>query len=601
MSNVVTPVLDVARVGSLPRSILNRITWWPSAGIVVAMVALLWFPRLNGPIDLRYDAGVYYVLGSSMASGEGYRIKSEPGAPEGIQYPPGLPALVAVHQLVLGTADAKVVAPVLRRTYAVLFVAFGIATLALARRYVGPVGALLATAVCLFQANTFLLSDMLFTELPYALVSVILALVLVDERMKERPATREAFGFGLAAAGFMLRTAGIALLAAWVMEALLQRQWRIATGRALLAAMPFLLWQVHVMRVQASDEYRQPAYEYQRAPYQYYNVSYADNLALEDPFVPELGRVDAGILIRRVGLSLLALPKSLGEVVSEAHGFWSAGIDQLLGVKTVVGQPYRKVVYLPLFALAMLVVMGLLTFGRQREWFVFTFCGASLLLVCTTPWPSQFLRYLNPLTPFLALAAVLGGLRVIRWATTRDQLRRVRWVPATVVGGLLFATGAVQGYAVYNSFLVRHHSVPVEKNQDKTLTSPKWFYHERNWAGWGAAVEWIGQHAERGAIVATDSPHLCYLRTGHLAIMPPMSPDPREVLRLLDDAQVKYVVIDSLEFIDVARRYTLPAMLADPSRWQPVHRVDQTIIYERIGQRVQPADIRLPRQLVSLP
>ena len=318
-----------------------------------------------------------------------------------------------------------------------------------------------------------------------------------------------------------------------------------------------------------------------------------------DPFTPELGRVDAGVLVRRLGSSVLAVPKSLGEVVSQAQGFWSAGIDQLLGVKSVAGQPYRKVVFLPLFALASLVVVGWLTFARQRQWFVFIFGGVSLLLMCTTPWPSQFLRYLNPLTPFLAMAAVLGALSVMKWVPAHKE--HIRRVAASALGSLFFATAAVQAYAVYNSFLVRHHGTPLEKTPSKTFTSPKWFYHERSWAGWSAAVEWIGQHAVRGAIVATDSPHLCYLRTGHLAILPPMNPDPHEVLRLLDDARATYVIIDSLEFIDVVRRYTLPAMLADPSRWKVVHRVDDTVIYERVAQSRESADLNSERPLAMLP
>src|SRR6188472_3759408 len=70
-------------------------------GLVVGLAIVLWLPRLSGPIDLRWDAGVYYVLGTSMAEGHGYRILSEPGAPEAIQYPPLLPAFVALHQRLL--------------------------------------------------------------------------------------------------------------------------------------------------------------------------------------------------------------------------------------------------------------------------------------------------------------------------------------------------------------------------------------------------------------------------------------------------------------------------------------------------------------------
>jgi hypothetical protein len=41
--------------------------------VLVALAAGLWAPRLRGPLDLRYDAGVYYILGTSLAEGRGYR------------------------------------------------------------------------------------------------------------------------------------------------------------------------------------------------------------------------------------------------------------------------------------------------------------------------------------------------------------------------------------------------------------------------------------------------------------------------------------------------------------------------------------------------
>ena len=90
---------------------------WSSIA-VIALALLLWAPRFSGPIDLRWDAGVYYLLGTSLAKGEGYRIASEPGSPEALQYPPLLPALVALHQWALGTTDPAIVAPWLRSSYA---------------------------------------------------------------------------------------------------------------------------------------------------------------------------------------------------------------------------------------------------------------------------------------------------------------------------------------------------------------------------------------------------------------------------------------------------------------------------------------------------
>ena len=37
---------------------------------VLVLAIVLWLPRLTGPIDLRWDGGVYYILGTSLAEGQ---------------------------------------------------------------------------------------------------------------------------------------------------------------------------------------------------------------------------------------------------------------------------------------------------------------------------------------------------------------------------------------------------------------------------------------------------------------------------------------------------------------------------------------------------
>ena len=74
-------------------------------GRLAGPLALCLGPPTPGPIDLRWDASTYYVLGSSLAQGKGYRLLNEPGEIEAIQYPPLVPLIVAAHQRVLGTSD----------------------------------------------------------------------------------------------------------------------------------------------------------------------------------------------------------------------------------------------------------------------------------------------------------------------------------------------------------------------------------------------------------------------------------------------------------------------------------------------------------------
>src|SRR5437016_2385074 len=66
--------------------------------LLIGTVSVTWLPRLRGPIDITWDGSVYYILGTSLAEGKGYRLLNEPGEIEAIQYPPLLPLVVAAHQ-----------------------------------------------------------------------------------------------------------------------------------------------------------------------------------------------------------------------------------------------------------------------------------------------------------------------------------------------------------------------------------------------------------------------------------------------------------------------------------------------------------------------
>ena len=88
------------------------------------------------------------------------------------------------------------------------------AALALARRYLHADFAVLAVALSLLQINSLFISDLLFTEIPFALFSVLFVLVALDDRLASRRWLREPLSFVLVTAGFLLRTAGLALFCA---------------------------------------------------------------------------------------------------------------------------------------------------------------------------------------------------------------------------------------------------------------------------------------------------------------------------------------------------------------------------------------------------
>ena len=552
--------------------------FWPET-VVLVIALLLWVPRFFGPIDLRWDGSVYYLLGTSLAQGDGYRILSEPGSPEAVQYPPLLPAIVALHQRVLGTEDPAVVAPWLRITYAVIFGLYAVAVLALGKRYLPPVFAAAAAMLCLLNPFTIFLSDLLFGELPFALISVLFVLVANGSLPQSGHWLREATSFALAALGYLLRTAGIVLLAAWVLQAMIQRRWQQAIIRCVLALLPLVAWQTYVARVHATVDYSHPAYEYQRAPYQYYNVSYFQNMLLVDPFRPEQGKLTASTLASRLVTNLSTVPGAMGQIISAKEKDWRGTmlwIQGLLFNRTLFPP---GVVRLPILALAILAIAGLVIFAVRRAWLIIFIVLGSIALVCITPWPGQFTRYLQPLSPFLTVAAFLGFYE-IGAALSRRRFERAA-LGARIALALLFLLAILVEIHTAAWAFGERAKRPVVFARKQIESNSKWFMYDSSWQAWQEAVNWIDTHAPPNAILATTSPHLYYLQTGRLAVMPPMEADPVRERRLLASVPVSYVIIDELEFPDIARRYVLPAVDSDEGGWHLVYRIDGTKIYER--------------------
>ena len=538
---------------------------------MILVCAALWAPRLTGPLDLRYDAGTYYVLGTSLADGHGYRLSNEPGAIEAIQYPPLLPMIVAAHQWLLGSRDPAIVGHALRLTWAGLFVVYAIAAYLLARRVLPSGWALIATLLVILNLELLWLSDALFAEMPYACATVLFLLVAEDDRR----GLAGLFGAG----AYLLRASGLALLAAWVVDALWQRRVLEAILRAALAALPILVWQAYVSEVQGRPEFSRPAYAYQRAGYNFYNVSYAANLAYVDAFVPERGLATTRDLVQRVVANAVRLPEAIGESIGvRAEG----PLRPVFLLHDGAPPPTSNALAASRFGCALIGLVAACGLGMMLAdgfrlgplvWI------ASLALVTVTPWPTQQARYLVPLAPLTAIGFVLVLQNASRITSGALQ------TAAGAAIGILIAGELVVLSAVFGA---RHQPVaelPGSVPQRLFFYSPRWRIHDE-------ALAWLAANADPGAVVATATPQRLHLASGLRAVFPPFEPDPDVAERLLREVPATWVVVDDLEFLDVARRYAEPAVLAHPERWR--------LVYDgRQGDPAHPVGSRIYRRIDS--
>lgn len=522
---------------------------WTDGLACAALVLLslsLWLPRLSGPIDLRFDAGVYYILGTSLAEGKGYRLLNEPGEIKAVQYPPLLPLFVAAHQRALGTSDVSQVGPALRVSYFLLFTAWLPAVFLLARRWLAPPSALTVALLAATNARALYMSDTLFAEMPFALTAVLFVLV----RDEGRPGRTLVAGL-LGAAAYLFRTLGLALLVAWIGESLLQRRFRRAAARAVIALAPVLLWQVYTARVASSPEYGRVAYPYQRADYQYSNVTYQQNLKLVDSFAPERGLLSPRAMAGRFFSNLGAVPAELGEAVNAERQIWELLLRKLAG-KVGLTPLAPALATAGLLLTGGLSLAGLVLLALRREWLVPLFAVGTIGLICLTPWPGQFTRYLMPLTPFLLVALVL----TLTTLTERGRL------PRTAVGLVAAGIVLVQAFA-----MLKLHTSWWQTVSHAGAPSFRLFFYDASWKEFDAAVDRLA--GAPPGIVASASPHWIHLRTGRKAVLPPLNANPAVAQRLLDAIPASYLVVDDLEFLDISARYSEPVARAFPERWEP--------------------------------
>ena len=553
--------------------------YWAGA-VVVAIAVLLWAPRLSGPLNLRWDASTYYVLGTALAEGKGYRLLNEPGDIEAVQYPPLLPLIVAAHQWVMGTSDYVKVGSALRLTYFVLSTLFLLTVYALARKLFSRLCALLVAAMTALSFFAFIQpSDALRPEIPFALVTMGF---LLCQRRTDEPFFLAASAL-LGTAAYLLRTAGIALLLAWAAESVIRRRFRQAALRTAVSALPILLWQAHIWRATTSDEYRHPQYSYQRADYQYANVTYGANSRLVDPFRPELGHAQFRDLGARLAQNIVSIPAALGEDAVVPQVFVPYLLSQLQRTLHVRFSSHQQILLSAafsacLFFVGLLALVGGVVVATGRHWFLALYFTITLAMIVATPWQSQFPRYLAPVTP-LTLLFLLVALIAIR-----DWSKRLRWGR---IAGVLAMTVPLVGILLVQIVVAPHLlKVVYGARYNDAVGRTQVFKPIQSGSAWQAldhAFEWIRRKAAADAVIATTVPHLAYLRTGHKAVLPPFVSDPDIARHLLDEVPVDYLVVDRFGLPGVSERYAAPVVAHNVGDWRLVFTAPdrKTRVYER--------------------
>lgn len=454
---VSSPIPRATRIAPL---VTGRIAlWWPwLAGLVTLIAAVHAIEPL--PVGVFYDDAQYLVLAKSLATGNGYRFLNLPGAPLATHFPPGYPAFLALLWRVApafpdNVALFKFANALLLAIVAVLTCRFSERVLELPR-----VLACLATLAGAATIPSLVLSSSIMSEpLFLALLFPLLTWAERVTRADEDERTSRDVVLGLGAGGLALvRTHGIALIAAIVVALLLRRRWRAAAITAAASGAVLAPWTLWV--------------------------------ALHNDTLPALLRGAYGSYVswlvagwRAEGWRLLVvtLPDNIATVVMAIVRSIAAGSHSLLEI--VAGAVY--------FGLAM---PGATYCWRRARIAVLFVAFYFAIVIC---WPFSPLRFVWAIWPLLMLFPVAGIVSAWESRVVRQWPGDRRWLAAA---GVTLAVGVL-------SFNLRGYM--------NAWWSANARFHARRVL---PQLAWVARATRPGDLVAADAEAAVYLYTGRQAI-----------------------------------------------------------------------------------
>ena len=436
-------------------------SWRLGHGLVIGVILLVavlagWWTRAP-EVEVGGDEATYVLLSRSLEQGR-YRDEFLEGSPPHAKYPPGMPMWIAALRLVAGP-DLDVV-----RAGNLLFLALTALLIGDAvRRLSSPGLGVAGVALTAMSPGLLEFSAVALPEVPFTfLVAVSLWFAL---RANDDPRPRNiAAAMGGAVASFLVRSAGITVVAGVFVWLLLRRRLRSGAVVLLVSGLVIGGWFAYTA-VAGADSDRES--------------NYGNDLS-------EFAEIGPGGL--------------LAQVTKNAR-LYMLGLPELLGVPALSGTPIDNLIWL-------VVLVGCGSVGLVvllRRW---PAAAAHLLLsaVLVLVWPWSVIRLLIPLLPLIGAALLLGSFLLAGRIGPRTQMI----VPIALA--VLLSTVGLLGHLARDT----HHRC----NRRNPYDDPGCFSPGNRNMVWAARM--IRDSAPPGTLVATGRPSAVFYFSGRPTLSLPI-------------------------------------------------------------------------------
>jgi hypothetical protein len=471
--------------------------------ILVLVQLVLFAVEFSPDFSTNGDDAKYYLLGKSLTSGTGYHDIFDARTPVHKQYPPLFPGFLGI----IGIAAPSPLIP--KIAVGILSCCTLVLLFYFLRRFTSR-NVLLPTALfCAFSATLASHATLLMSEMFYCF-AVAAALYLYD-----RSKLQAGMGLLFWAAAFAMigpvfvRTIGIAFLAAWAVNAVIDKRYKQAAA----GIMVFVVVTVALKFIMpASNAYLTP-------------------LIQKNTYDPELGYITVAEALARIGRNgYLYLFSILPETI--------AG----------VGLPKTPSIAVGLAATAVIIVGWVRNFslpGRIISLYILFYSG--IIALWQVEWTN--IRFFLPILPFVVYLFFLGIETIFIRTSSASGSKRTGHVLAWTCAAL-FTFGNLIGHL---DLINSQKAMPPD------------------WRNFYSCADWVRLNTPKNAVVVNRKPELFYLRSQRKGFVYPFSHDVEKVISGMKSGGATYCVLDNFSWSGTSARYLFPAVMYHPEMFRVVY------------------------------
>ena len=502
-------------------------SWFPYIALTIVW-AIVYAVTFDDKIDLGGDNAVYYILGDSLSDGQGYTNVHEVGGRPNNHFPPGYPLILAFFMTFSKSISF------LKFVSGLFFLGTVLLSYRIFKRIVDSnVLAFVLGIFIIFNGNIISSGNIMMSEIPFLFFSTLTIhlFMLSESRYNFLKDWRFWTMVLVAAFSYHIRTAGIALIAGFLIYLAVNRKWLKAAAFGGGFALLSLPW---ILRGKALG-----------------GSNYINQLLQINPYRREDGMLGFGDLITRLMYNIeryvsVELPRTF---------FTSLDVNYTMYMRHLTGSTDLPPNYTPEthwflgIVLIALIIYGVYSLKNYRSFVAFYLLGSAGILLL---WPYVWFgtRFILPLIPFLILGVVSGVDALIK-----------RFNKGKGANPLLYLTLVLT-------------LIPSVKQEAEKVD----YQYPGKYADFLSMSRFVNDNLPPDAVVLNRKPGLFYLYGNRKSINIPSTLNYAEMQQAMDSAGVTHVIVDAMGFADVGR-YLIPFMQNNEIKFTGIQQIQTTSQY----------------------